>query len=73
MTDGLLSWLLLHPYLLFTLSFFLLIFIFGYAGSLLLPAGFSLIAASGGTLYPTLGGVYSLLISVASLVPEHGL
>ena len=35
--------------------------------------GFSLIAASGGTLYPTLGGVYSLLISVASLVPEHGL
>ena len=36
MTDGLLSWLLLHPYLLFTLSFFLLIFIFGYAGSLLL-------------------------------------
>ena len=43
-------------------------FIFGCTGSLLLPAGFSLIAASGGY---SLAEVYGLLITVVSLVAEH--
>ena len=45
-------------------------FIFGCVGSLLLLAGCSLVAVSGGLLFVAVRG---LLIAVASLVEEHGL
>ena len=45
------------------------LFIFGCVGSLLLHAGFSLVAASGG--YSVV--VHRLLIAVTSLVAEQGL
>ena len=53
---------------LFVINLFIYLFIFGCVGSLLLHAGFSLVAVSGG---------YSVavrrLLEMASLVAEHGL
>ena len=51
--------------------FFNYLFIFGCVGSSLLHAGFSLAAACGG--YSSFIAVRGLLITVASLVAEHGL
>ena len=50
--------------------FFLNSFIFGYARSLLLWHGFSLVVESRGS---SLDAVYGLLIAGASLAVEHGL
>ena len=51
-------------------SFYFVLFTYGCAGPLLLPAGFSLIEASGGC---SLAAVRELLDAGASLVVERGL
>ena len=54
------------------LDVFLIFFFFGCVGSLLLRAGFSLVAASGGGVL-LIVALRGFLIAVASLVVEHGL
>ena len=53
-----------------SLSFICIYFIFGCFGSSLLPAGLSLVVASGGS---SLVVVFRLLIVLVSLVAEHQL
>ena len=62
----------ISPSFLFMAEFFFKFYllIFGCVGSLLLCAWLSLVAVSGGLLFVAVRG---LLITVASLVAEHGL
>ena len=63
----------MHDFFNIYINLFIVLFyftFFGCVGSLLLPTGFSLVAASRGLLFVA---VRRLLIAAASLVAEHGL